>query len=347
MGKAWSFQQLGGERKLLTLEGRAAPHGRPRKGPVVTDAIKLRRERILYPGMVGPPTTHIFGVTWEDWELKGRFMDKFLGRGEVRQRIDAWQAFVADAERCSITWGDIVFTTGYVDKFVAERESEEECAYTIVLCVDGKPLNAFASPTLRATTPPGLAALVAIQAEDILHQPTAPRAVGKLKPSFVDSLDDTVSSINSFSAAIVQVAGEIDDFATGTLDQLERLRAGVKQTRTAVLKMRATLETTENESAQLARSSSSDIIWIRTRTDLDVSSTRLLALLDEMDREAEIAQRGRILTIYVARGQDTWESISTKFYGGPTGAGIIRDANGVQYGELPIPGRDYQIPVAA
>jgi len=343
--KDWTFQQLGGERKTLALAGRSAPHGRPRKNPVVSDGIKLRLQRVYYPDAIAPPTTHIFGIAYEPWELKGRFADAHLGAGGTKAAIAAWQAFVADAQECLITWGDILTGRGLVTKFKPGRESESESSYELEVEIDEQLGVLGQRPGATAEQGPTqlCEALQLELLEGVGRIPSLPNA-GDLKPSFLDGLDGLVSNVNTFSASLVRVAGEIDAFASGTIDQLERLRAGVSQVRTSLNKIRGTIETTENDAAMLARSASIEALWFASRADLDVSTLRALALLDEIDRQAEIAQRGRVLTVYVARTGDTWESIARQFYGGPQSAGKIRDANGVRYGELPVGGRSYQIP---
>lgn len=343
--KTWSFTQLGGAKKTLVLAGLSAPHGRPRKGPVVSDGIKLRTERVYYPDALGPPTTHIFGIAYDDWELKGRFQDSHLGAGEAKRQASEWQLFVADAQEVLITWGDVLTARGLVHKFTPARESEFEVAYTIEIHIDEE-LGAL-GPSPGAFADQGASAICQ-ELESLLSGgiggiPKLPNA-GDLKPDFLDSFDDLVSSVNGISASVLAVAGEFDTFVSGSLDQLERLRAGVRQFRTAMLRIRATIDTANNDDAMLWRSSDSDILWAAARADNDVSSLRIMALLDELDRQAEIAQRGSVLAVYVARGGDSWESISREFYGGPEGAGKIRDANGVTYGAAPAPGTSYQIP---
>lgn len=345
MGKEWKFTQLGGAKRTLTLAGRAAPHGRPRSGAVVTDGIKLRRQRVYYPGN-NIPTTHIFGTQLTDWELKGRFADKYLGKDVTKQTIRDWQTFVDDQQEVLISWGDVLSIRGFIDQFEPGRESEAECSYRIVALVDSiVGTSVFVGNVQPRPSPTSLSLDIQTELlEGVGRIPSLPH-VGDLKPDFLDSLDELVSSLNQFSAALVNIAGEIDAFAEGTLDQLERLRAGAQQMKTAVNKIRGTFETTENDAALLFRSADSDVQWHVTRTSADVSTTRMLSLLEEIDREVELARRGRILAIYDAVIGDTWESIATKFYGGPQDAGAIRDANGVQYGQLPISANSYTIPV--
>lgn len=346
--KPWTFTQLGGAKKSLNLAGRSAPHGRPRKGPVVTDPIKLRTNRVYYPDALGPPTTHIFGVAYDDWELKGRFADADLGAGEAKRVVGEWQVFVADGQEVLITWGDVLTARGLIHKFTPARESEFEVAYTFEIHIDEE--LGVLPPRPGAFADPGATSVCeALQREcleGVGRIPSLPNA-GDLKPSFLDSLDDAVSTVNGLSASLLQIAGEFDTFALGTLDQLERLRAGAAQMRTVVLRIRSTIDTTSNEATMLARSADSDIQWFSARASIDVGSLRMMALLDEIDRQAEIAQRGRIQTVHIARRGDSWESVARQAYGGPQGAGKIRDANGVKYGEIPVPGRRYSIPTVS
>ena len=349
MGKEWRFTQLGGSRRTITLAGAVAPHGRPRQGAVVKDGVKLRRTRVFYPdggALSLPPTTHIFGTEWTDWELRGRFSDVHLGKGGTKSFIQEWQSFVADGQEVEILWGDILSARGIVDVFEPERESEFECAYTIVILIDRRDIDGGRSALVIPRGPQALCQ--ALQAEldaNVSVVPSLPNA-GDLKPDFLDSLEELVGSINGFSASLLNIAGDIDAFVDATFDQLERLRAGVAQMRTAVNRLRGTMETTQNDAALLARAADTDVQWFATRASLDVSTMRLLAFLEELDREAELSRRSRLLASYVARLGDSWESIATQFFGGPDEAGTIRGANGVLYGSAPVPGREYQIPVA-
>lgn len=343
--KPWTFTQLGGAKRSLTLAGSSAPHGRPRQGPVVSDGIKLRVARVYYPDALGPPTTHIFGVAYDDWELKGRFNDAWLGPGEAKRTAAEWQKFVGEGQEVLITWGDVLTARGLLHKFVPGRESEYQIAYAFEVHIDE--VLGVLSPASGAVADQGASALCEALQRELLEGvgriPQLPHA-GDLKPSFLDSLDDLVSSVNGLSAGLLKLAGEFDTFASGTLNQLERLRAGIAQMRTAMQRIQATIDTSSNEATMLSRSADSDIQWFAARANNDVSTLRIMALLDELDRQAEIAQRGRILAVYVARAGDSWESIARQFYGGPQDAGKLRDANGVRYGETPTPGRSYQVP---
>lgn len=345
MGKEWKFAQLGGSRRVMTLANASGPHGRPRKGAVVSDGVKLRKSRVYYPDAADlPPTTHVFGVEYTDWELKGRFSDVWLGPGGTKETIRLWKAFIKDALPVQITWGDILSANGIVDSITPERESEFECAYTIVVLIDSQDTDGTRSQIRALASPKGLCQRLQAQADDNLNIPKQPTA-GDLKPDFLDSLEAAVSSINGFSASLARIAGEIDAFTEATFDQLERLRAGVAQMRTAVHVLQGAVETTENDAVLLARAADSDVQWFAARARMDTSMLTMLAILEELDREAEIARRSRIMALHTVQLGDTWESLSVRYFGSPGDSGTIRDANGVRYGELPIPGRQVQIPV--
>lgn len=350
MGKIWRFTQLSGERRVMVLAGASAPHGRPRKGPVVTDGIKLRHQRVYYPGgaRYNEPTTHIFGIEWMDWELKGRFSYVTMGKHGARAAVRDWQSFVADAQRVSIAWGDIIWAYGIVDAFIPERESESEVAYTIRVLIDRGEVEGRGSHVAPGD-PRTLCQRLRAELDANVTKPelgTLAPTAGAWRPDFLDSIEDIVGELNSFSAALLAIADEIDVFVDATFDQLERLRSGVGQFRTAVHKLRNTIDVTTNDAAILLSDADNEIAWAAWRAETDVATTSLLSILEELDREVDLARRGRALARYVARLGDTWESISSAFYGGPSEAGAIRNANGVLYGAMPIPGREYIVPTS-
>lgn len=346
MGKEWKFTQLGGAKRVVRLTGASAPHGRPRQRPVVTDGIKLRKQRVFYPDAGNrPPTTHIFGTQWSDWDLEGRFSDVWLGPGGTLSAIRDWQTLVAEGLGVEILWGDVLGAIGLVDSIEPGRESEFECTYKITVCIDQRDIQGGFTDYEIPIEP--LALCQALQVELDGNISVIPRLqnAGDLKPDFLDSLEESVASINALSVSLINIAGSIDAFEEATMDQLERLRAGVVQMRTAVHLFRGTVESTENDAMLLARAADTDVLWFAQRAAADVSTMRLLDLLDQLDREADLARRSRPLASYLAKLGDSWESIATIFYGGPADAGAIRNTNGIRYGSNPVPGRTYQIPV--
>jgi hypothetical protein len=81
------------------------------------------------------------------------------------------------------------------------------------------------------------------------------------------------------------------------------------------------------------------------RVQNEVDLRRILALMAALDKQAEIAERGKLQSSYVAQLGDSWESISMKFFGAPDKAQSIRDANGAKYGAQPYPGSTLKIPL--
>ena len=135
-GKPWTFTQVAGDQKVLTLAGESAPHGRPRASPVVEDEMALRDTAVYYPGN-RRPTRHLFGEIHTDWTLNGRFSDRFLGPAGARAKVLEIKEFIADQQQVTIAWGDILAATGLVRRIKPSRESESEIAWTLTVGIDG------------------------------------------------------------------------------------------------------------------------------------------------------------------------------------------------------------------
>src|SRR5262245_13842563 len=116
-GKPWRFEQLAGDRKVIELSGWAAPLGRPRQGAVVRDGIQIRKAETFYPESDAGPTRHVFGRRYMPWELRGRFRDRADGVDFAKHQTEMLKAFVADAQLCRISWGDILSGVGFIDEF--------------------------------------------------------------------------------------------------------------------------------------------------------------------------------------------------------------------------------------
>jgi hypothetical protein len=87
-GRPWAFRQLAGAKKMLRLEGAAAPHGSVRREPIVRTGKTVRAERTRYPA-TPIPVRHVFSTAHPDWELQGRWRDRDLGRqGAARRKQD-------------------------------------------------------------------------------------------------------------------------------------------------------------------------------------------------------------------------------------------------------------------
>ncbi len=340
--KPWTFTQVAGDKRVLTLAGESAPHGRPRASPVVEDEMGLRDATVYYPGN-SRPTRHIFGEIHTDWILTGRFSDRFLGTGGAKAKIEAIKSFIADEQQVTIAWGDVLAATGLVRRIKPSRESESEIAWTLTVGIDGDDSLTPPAPQPPAIAPGQKLAGVAPSIVAINALSNVPGDLG-LAPDFLDSLSDLVSQINSVSASVLSIADGISNFETAVAGDLNRFRAGLEQFQTAALTLQATLESAENDASFSQSSCLSEDQWHATRTQAAIQALVLAALLADIDRDVEIIQQGQQNTTCIAKKGDTWESLSRRFYGGPSKADALRKANGALYGAQPKPGSRLQIP---
>ncbi len=340
--KPWRFTQIAGDRKVLELAGASAPHGRPRATPVVEDEMALRDTAVYYPGN-RRPTRHLFGEIHTDWTLTGRFSDRFLGPGGARAKVGTLKEFIADQQPVHIEWGDILAATGLLRRMKPSRESEAEIAWTLTIGIDGDDTMAMAAPQPPASNPAAtIGALAPSQAAiQALTERPSDLALGT---DFLSALDDLVSEIGVVSASVLAIAHDIDNFEQALAGDLNRLRAGIRQFQTAALELQQTLDSAQNDFAFGSASAASEGQWHAARAEASAEAFAVAALLADADRQIEIVQRGRARTTHVAAAGDTWESLSTRYYGGPSRADALRKANGALYGQRPQAGRSLQIP---
>ena len=112
---------------------------------------------------------------------------------------------------------------------------------------------------------------------------------------------------------------------------MQRLRAGLGQLRTALLDLQGLVLSTRNDAIGIGRSFGTDASCGGLFADMDVGTTSALAGAQDFDNRAAVAQRGQATKRVVARGGDTWETLSTRAYGAPDKADTLRQANGVRY----------------
>src|SRR5580693_5242858 len=199
--KPWTFTQVAGDQKVLTLAGESAPHGRPRASPVVEDEMGLRDATVYYPGNPRP-TRHVFGEIHNDWVLSGRFSDRFLGSGGAKAMVEQMKAFIADEQQVTIAWGDILAATGLVRRIKPSRESESEIGWTLTVGIDGDDALPLAAPQPSALDPGSKLGKVGSGLDAINGLSSVPGDLG-LSTDFLDSLSDLVGQINSVSASVL------------------------------------------------------------------------------------------------------------------------------------------------
>lgn len=341
----WTFEQLGGPRKTLTLSDHAAPHGRPRKKPVVERELEVRMDRVWLAGD-GPPVTHIFGTELGPFKLEGRFSDGYGGAGFARAKLNEVNDFVMDVQAVRVTWDDIVSVTGIIKHWKPGIESGGEVTWEMVLEVDEDHLleRGFgrAGHEFDDLKSPAHFTNDIRQALADMHKLTE---VPGMRGSIFDSMNSLISSVNSVSSSLATIAGQIDSFANAPFQLLRRFRGALVQFTTVVARLRKTYDdlqvnvALENEDANYQQ-----IFWDR-QAGWSASSLRAIQLALKADRSAALAEQGRTLAIYTARQGDTWERISRLLFNGSSGrAEDIRNANGALPGSAPVPGTAYTIP---
>lgn len=338
--KSWVFQQLAGERKRFTFSGKIAPHGRPRKKPVVSDGFEVRQSRTFFDD--GVSTRHIFSLKYHDWDLEGRFRDIDLFPGGAKEKATELARFVADRQPVSIRWGDIISYVGFIVDVQFKREAEHDIEWHLKIEIDEddakpqKPPIVFEKRTEFSD--------VAFQLQLLEHRLTPRLSDGfKINTSALDAIESIVSLINTPTAIFLDITSQIEAFERATETQLRRLVGGAHQVQTALYDLRDLFETSQGILVTSTRGA--DVAWTVRKAEIDLMIAAILADLADSTRQVELELRGRTFTSVQAHDGDSWESLSIEAYGGPDGAQKLRDANGIKYGERPIPGRDYQVPV--
>lgn len=333
------FSQLGGDKLELNLAGAFAPHGRPRQGAVVTDAVSVRHVEVYYPGNA-LPTRHLFGTKEEPWELEGRFSDRNAGTGYAQALVEYIKRFVADQQQLSIAWNGIVAANGFIESFDPGRESASEIAWRMTIRIDEDLLRvqrwrmpAEADPK---TSMLNIQLAIAHAWDSALDVPPT------LKVSIVDALGALIGSINSAVASVAKIVDQFDSFQRGLVSELRRLRAGLRQLRTSVIKAKNAYNDLVAGTAMVSNSSDDSLNFWDAQGTTGVAMLKAIAEIERMDAAAREAERGKIKGVYVARDGDTWESIAQQTLGSSQRAGDVRKANG-ELGN-PVPGTEYIIP---
>jgi len=345
--QAWKIIQLGPPNKTLTLQGYNAPFGRPRKGSVVDTEFELRESETYY-SFRRKPSRHIFGDKESPMILHGRWMDSAIsGPGSAIAFGRYVKQMVADKVRVSVAWGTTASYVGLMTKLRIGRESPAEIVWELTIKVDADVdlvresafLNAMITPISQATQiDAAFKNYVATVEDDPISL--------DLNPSFLDMLRGLVSAANQAAAALLAAADAAQDYTAATAQQLARLRGAVSQFQTAIANMQDTIDTADIDAITFVRSANTDTRWIAYKAESDLQGGDIRALLADMDREVQLAQRGRGTSSYMATLFDTWESISTAVFGTADGAQAIRDANGVRFGQKPVAGQSYLIPAS-
>lgn len=360
-GKTWTFQQLTGPKKSFALDGWAAPLGRPRQGAVVRDGVKVATQLTHYPGAGPRPTRHIFHHSYLPWEISGRLRDRAHGPGFAKAMVATIKAFVADKQPIRITWGDVRSVQGFIDEFDPGFESEGEVEWTMKISVDWddnfdkkvefNPVNdtsiADTSGILDAFLQSMLSEMPEIP-EDLSSLTEAFNELanfpGNVAGTFNEALEGPIDAVASVTGSLATGAQGIADFEKATAGQLNKFSASLHQTKTAVLTLKGAYVNAHADTALVQERMNDNVALWSSQTVVEELVRETLAFIAKEQRRIKVALTGKTKTTYVAKRGDSWESISTAFFGTPARAGDIREANSTQAGESPIPGREYLIP---
>lgn len=340
----WTFLAVvgGGQTRALVLSDHAAPHGRPRKKPVVETELVQRQSTTYFAGNA-PPVRHLFGRKHESEKLEGRLSDSRGGEGFARAKRKEIDDFVGQGVQCQVTWDDLINQSIFIERVKFGIESGAEITYEIEFLVDDDNLQDFKIPVLQDPRGPSAFSL-AIQ--DALRDMNQLTKVPAMKGSVFDLVSSLIASVNSVSSALYSIAGQIDSFANAPFQLLNQLRAALDQFRTVVNQLKRTYDDLEIHIAIENQNASSWQSFWGVQGAWAASALEAIRLALAMERAAAIAQQGSIKALYTAREGDTWDQIARVSYAGdPSRAQDIREANGVPPGENPAPGTTYMVPV--
>jgi hypothetical protein len=357
--KLWTFSQLAGPRKTLTLSGWQAPFGRPRQGTVINTGLTMRKQVTYYPGDT-PPTVHLFGKQLKSWDIHGRWMDAGIALKNGAKAYDRqWKDFVADGQEVRAKWGDILSYRIVIDDIDLNFESEAHIAWAMKAVARVDEAAPIVLEDTPARTPRGMAEDMA--ADLALTQPPEIRTgnILGILPDIADEIDSIISLINTPFTIVFDVASQLSDFESAISSDLVKMGSGLNEVRSGLGQLQNATDLLVSRASILCSPSFSNASFDGTdglfsgpdmealtsaKTLSDAAATNLEALIADMQLEIEKSSRGTVRTAYVAQDGDTWESIGTARLGGPDAGRAIRDLNGVRFGQRPIPGKQYSIP---
>lgn len=338
-----TFEQMGGEKRKIALYGWDGPHGRARQGAVLRPAVEVRSSRTRYPGNPdgSAVTRHVFGPEFPDMELKGRFR-----KGRVQEKVDTWRLFVAEAQTVRVTWGAMMVCEGIIKSFdpgieAANKNGATEVEWSMKIEVDSYPdllkKKFVAAKNASPTDYTSAIRSALLKAKAGLDDASFPGDVFDAINAVVDAVSEVVDDLTS-------VTDGLQDFKNAAFGLLNHIRGVAQKTIRKGQELREFVESSSAEYQQIGDSFNE----LKTQANAPTVQEQLQEMMSaarDLDEAADRAIIGRTKTTYVAKDGDTWESMASKFYGGPGRANDIRDANLASPGEQVQSGREYLIPV--
>jgi predicted RecB family endonuclease len=334
--------RFAGPKRTLELSGWSAPSGRPYKKVVCHDGIEARQARVYYPGTDDAPTRHVFGVKYESLEFEGRLRDRELGgAGGCTQKIEEIKQFVKDQQRVRFTWANVISVQGFISKFSPGRESTGECEYKLTLDVDVDDFADRKVTKVQRRAPDDYTSLIEgwVRAIDLVMPPDV-----ELGGSVLDLADSLTNALQSTVGNLVNAANGISDFSKATLGQLHKIATLTTTIKTACVITQEAITSLSAADAVVREASDNNMKLWASQASVEDSMRQMAATSAAANRAARIAAAGKTRTTYAVQAGDTWESISSAFYGSPDRAVELQVANGLTGGP-PAPGTTIRIPV--
>ena len=348
IGRAWEFRQTGPPNKVITLNDYQAPFGRLRKQPVFPTHFKLRSSEQYYGGLRIPDRS-IFGDKEEPVVLRGRWSDKYLGEGGAVLLWQNFKQFVADAVQVTVKWGQIVAYVGLLDELKVDVEDNANLAWELTFKPDEDLALTKQVPTIDGIpqSPKTSAGTIGDDLDDLVFRVANVPLGDDMLPSFFDQLESLINALRNAEAGFYDATADFQDYTSATNAQIGRLLGTVSSLETAVQNVQDAIDTASVDGILYARTAETDFAWIDYKLNNDLSADNLHNELAQMSKQCQLATQGQNTVTTRAQDGDTWESISNRVYGQPDGAATLRSANGITYGQQPIPGQTYNVPLTA
>lgn len=348
MPNQWEFRQLGGEKKVLTLANYSAPFGRARKSALIEEVIKVTVQTTRYPGSKKAPTRHTFGSGWEPMSLNGRWSTRQLagskpGEGYTAGELaDAWSLFVRDEQTVRVSWGNVFSFQCIIEELHLSRESEDEIAWKMQLLVDQR--DDIPSNWRLKGEPANIIQDVAALQTFAADYQIKPTTVPDMAPSLFDQLEMLTGNIKSYTGALAEIADLGYNLEQATFSTIQNFRGIISNLESAIVTMRLTILNAQLDSVSTIKRAETDIAWYTYKASYDIDSINAFAILKEMDKKMELAQRSDLSKFITAQDNDDWEKLAYRAGLGIDRASDMRSVNGISFGQLPIPGQIYVVP---
>lgn len=339
----WTITQQAGPKKTLTLDGYAAPFGRPRQQAVAKEVIKVSIQSTKYPGSKGPPTRHSFGSGWESMQLNGRWMTRWLPADQTAISVaDDWTLFVRDEQPITLAWGNIVSYSGVIEELELGREGEHDIAWKMTILVDkrddiGTRFDIRETVTVVQST-------AFIDAFVNTSKQLAAPALPDMAPDFFEALDNAAGDLKRLTGQLSDLADTFSNIEKQSFSTVQSFLGVIANVQSALATLRVLVPTADIDAVLTVRRAESEVAWYQYQLDFDNESLNALSILGDLQRSVELQAPTSNTKLITAQQGDSWERLATRAGIGPENAGKLREFNGIRYGSQPDVGTSYLVP---